>query len=471
MSISHVILVPPEQPGDSPRQGDAWRIGQVVNGVAAWTTIAGADSDPMSLAAAVQKAGVAGKPLVLALPSSWCLAATFPVTGLPRGDHKAMLYRFEERLPIAAESVVADFIISPAGDMCLGVCTRTERVRPWVDALEAAGVTVRSIAPLALLIAAGISTANPAARTAVSASAPSRALVCTAGFGGGFEIIALQGRSPIGWFHGAGTPADITRRIDWLGAMLGTDLVIEQLGSDIPDSVLAEASVAVAKKHALSPAAAALAGAAMLGTSGAAAIDLRRDALAPADRFRAYRGGLRAVAAAAIVFLTAVAAAALVRSQQYLHAAETADAQKLTDVRSAFPAALGSATADEVRTLLAQERRSWSNSIAGGAVSMGTVDGTGTGKPKSASGSALRTLRDVIKLLPDNNDIRIDTTMFAETTFQLSGRARSYDDIEKLATAIRAGHPDVSVSQARRGTDGHWNFTLGGATTAATAAR
>src|SRR4051794_32333241 len=54
--------------------------------------------------------------VLLALPSNWCLAAQIDAAGLPRGDRSAMLFRLEEKLPLAAEQVVADFAPAAGGE-------------------------------------------------------------------------------------------------------------------------------------------------------------------------------------------------------------------------------------------------------------------------------------------------------------------------------------------------------------------
>src|SRR5205823_5654772 len=55
----------------------------------------------------------------------------------------------EERLPLAAEEVVADFISHDGS--ALGVCARLDELRVLVDALESRGVSVQSVTPTALL--------------------------------------------------------------------------------------------------------------------------------------------------------------------------------------------------------------------------------------------------------------------------------------------------------------------------------
>src|SRR5438046_5218327 len=52
----------------------------------------------------------AGTPVVLAVPANRCLVASIQTIGLPPRDRKALLYRFEEKLPVAAEEIAADFV-------------------------------------------------------------------------------------------------------------------------------------------------------------------------------------------------------------------------------------------------------------------------------------------------------------------------------------------------------------------------
>src|SRR5687768_5808645 len=53
----------------------------------------------------------AGNEVLLALPSDWCLSAGIEISDLPKKDRRhAMLYRLEEKLPLAAEEFTADFV-------------------------------------------------------------------------------------------------------------------------------------------------------------------------------------------------------------------------------------------------------------------------------------------------------------------------------------------------------------------------
>src|SRR5215207_4587918 len=97
------------------------------------------DAVARRLAAELRRLGYAGRGVTLAVPAGWCMAATVDADAAGF-DRKAMLYRLEERLPIAVEEFVADFVEAPDGGRVLGVCGRIDVLRPWLDALERAGV-------------------------------------------------------------------------------------------------------------------------------------------------------------------------------------------------------------------------------------------------------------------------------------------------------------------------------------------
>ena len=115
--------------------------------------ITAADETADAVAAALKTAGYRFEPVLLAIPSHWCLCASVTTAGLPRKERRrAMIYRLEEKLPLAAEDVVADFLpAAPACDQNLGVCVQKQTVATLVDALEAKGVAIASICPAALL--------------------------------------------------------------------------------------------------------------------------------------------------------------------------------------------------------------------------------------------------------------------------------------------------------------------------------
>ena len=116
--------------------------------------------DPENLEALVDAAlraardsGARPVPLILALPSSACLAATVSTDGLLRQRRReALSYRLEEALPLDAENYVADFAPAGSTSEALGVAVEVDPLRLLIEALEARGLTIAHVCPTALLL-------------------------------------------------------------------------------------------------------------------------------------------------------------------------------------------------------------------------------------------------------------------------------------------------------------------------------
>ena len=104
------------------------------------------------IAKSLHKHGYRGEAVMLALPSRLCLCANVDEKGLRNRNRDAGLYfRLEERLPLALEEMVADFI--PGQDQSLGVAVAIDAVEPIILALEDQGIVISSVCPAALLLA------------------------------------------------------------------------------------------------------------------------------------------------------------------------------------------------------------------------------------------------------------------------------------------------------------------------------
>ena len=124
----------------------------------------------------VQALGARTPPLVVGLPSSWCFGATLNSAGLLRRQRRqGLLYRFEEILPVDAEALTADFIENKAG--VLGVAALNSKVKPLLDELENAGLTVAHFCPTALLVHQGY--LSEVARLSAGHPLPSFSLIAT----------------------------------------------------------------------------------------------------------------------------------------------------------------------------------------------------------------------------------------------------------------------------------------------------
>jgi hypothetical protein len=400
---------------------DAWRIGGTRNGAPFLTEVSGGlDAVP----AALKSAGHRGESILLALPSAQCLAAPIATAGLPAKDRRrAMAYRLEEKLPIAAEDVVADFIPAPADSPCaFGVCTRTAGLAPTIDALEAAGVAIAAICPAALLALQHLTESNPTAAAADAILWPTA--------DDQLELFLLQHARPHGWYVLPNDPKDLLLHLALefppgarprtiattslsaeLRAALSTrpDLRITDLKTPAPD--LAATSIARA----------------ILAGKAQPWIDLRRDALAARDPFRQVRTPLNCAIAAVVLFLCCAIAAMVWRAARYDQvAAHFADDQR-DEYRTAFPAA---PLPDDVRSRLESEERSL-RGLSG--------DGAAAPPPDEAG---LLTLRDLIARLPSPDDLRyrVLELRLDRGRFTLEGQTRAHADADAIAAALRAGN-------------------------------
>src|SRR5271167_1962222 len=123
-----------------------WRIAQWSGEVVSWSDAGfSSQSDPADIAeklpAALDRAGCRGGPIVFALASADCLAATIPTNALPRRDRRrAMEYRLEGKIPLAIEDVRADFVTH--NGRSLGVCVQTEKITAAMDVLRRCRMTI-----------------------------------------------------------------------------------------------------------------------------------------------------------------------------------------------------------------------------------------------------------------------------------------------------------------------------------------
>jgi len=105
-----------------------------------------------SLYEAIHQADCADAPVLLAVPATWCAAASISTDSLPRRDRlSAMAYRLEEKLPLATEEFSAGFISGK--DHALGICVILDKVLPITQALEARGLYIHAIIPTTTLLA------------------------------------------------------------------------------------------------------------------------------------------------------------------------------------------------------------------------------------------------------------------------------------------------------------------------------
>ena len=373
-------------------RSDGCRIATVAGSFLRWSE---SSRDAGAIASALRASGYRGEPVLLALAAMMCLPAPISLEGIGPRDRKAMLFRLEEQLPIAAEEFVADFVIHD--NHALGVAVRLDLIQSIVTALEAEGVRIATITSAAMLAIAEMNSSDGLVRIREEDRV---------------NVISLQHGTPVRWN------------------------LAESDDRAVPES---DDSAA---RH----------GAKILSGAARPILELRRDALAPADRLDSVRGALNWLLASAAVLLLALAAAELALAERFGNAAASSESALAGDFHAAFP---GWETANIPAVIESEHRK------------LATVESSKL--PPEVRRSALRTLRDVIAALPNNNAFVVDRMTFEDASFELEGHATSLQDVDSLAKSARAAGMDISPPQSRREDDGRWSFTIRGSKLSATA--
>jgi hypothetical protein len=405
-----------------------------------------ADATPQQRAAnattALQSLGHAGEPVILAIPSSWCYAASISVDDLPKGDRKAMTYRLEEKLPLAAESLIVDFVFTDdSAQKVLGICVAADLLKDLVDALEAGGVAVQAITPIVLLAAQGLG--------AIEGQDPHVLLCGEAGSNPAqLSVLACENGKPSSWALLPAEVGDVKLQLE-VAALEGEGSPhVEACGLD-PDLVdeLTEATgLIVTVRDGQVAELAARFGDEVLSGRQRPWVDFRRGQLAIQDPLRLYRRSLNALAASAAILLIVSAAVMIWRGVRYAHAANTADAQMVEAFRKQFP---GWAVPANVRAVIESEHRK-------------ATARAGESLPPEATRSALQTMRDVLDKLPAEGRFTLDRVTFEDQGFEMEGRLRSYEDVDAVAAAGRRAGLNVDPPQTHKDGQGFWSFTIRG---------
>ena len=390
----------------------------LVTSGAVWRVELDPSARPEEISAAIRDAlgSGGGGEVVVAIPSAWCFAAHVDCAGRNGGDRKTLLFRLEEKLPLAAEEIVADFINEPSRNRALAVAARVEQLRPLIAAIETAGVAVRCVSPLALLAV---------------------------------QQIAGDDEDPVIELWPEGDRVNVTARRG--GRVTAWSLVSEHDGAGVQRAVDVHAmsfdgAPDALRRGQLEEAAVGFARTILAGRSRPA-VELRRGPLAAADSLRPHRRSLNFALAAAAAFLVLLTGAMLVRAQRYERVVAAYERQLKDEFSRALP---DWTPPPNVRAVIDSEYRKAQSRLPDSA------------SPAGANASALRTLHEVLSRFPSQGRCDIDHLNFSEGSFELNGRVRSLEDVEPLATAAREAGLEVPPPVTRRGEDGSWTFTLRG---------
>lgn len=365
-----------------------WRAAAVSAGAIRWIPCAESSGDLPQRAAQLRgellAAGCAPQPLLLAIPSNWCLNARISTDKLGRGNrHDALAFRLEEHLPASAEDFIADYVEFDDGT-ALGVCSDAARLRACVDAFEGAGLAVAHICPLALLAAAHAATGNDA----------NQDLLLRCQNSPGCDYIEQRDGKPAAWRWFS--PDDPS--LQHLAASAGS--------MDAAEEPAARQAAKILEGTAWPPA------------------DFRRGALAPATRLHAHRAPLKAVFAALMLLFVSLALAAQWRASRYQAISREQQQKQIEVHKRLFPDQRAPASVKS--RLLAEQRK------------IAALSGNGDEETsRRMTASALVQLRDLLKGLSPELQLQIIELNFQPDLIRIEGQALSHVDAERIAAAVR----------------------------------
>jgi len=389
----------------------------------------------------LEKKGYRGEGILIALPSSWCFSASVQTGDLPRNDRKAMAYRLEEKLPVAAEAVVADFVVRQGGEG-LGVSAKLDPMKALIDALEGRGVAVQSVVPAALLSAQGVE--------AGASENPVFLLLSNPIFGSDVvEIVTLEGGQPSHWATVPAARGDVQLHLDMLSMSLSGKPRVETLGvgAEIAAALGRYSSEVKSREEDVVTLMVSAAGE-MLGGRRRAWVEFRRGALAVGDRLRLYRKQLNAALAAGVALMLGLSAAMFARERRYVGVETTANQQVVDAFREQFP---GWEVPANVRAVIDSEHRK------------AAMASTASGAPGLKGRSAVETFKGVLAQLPTEGKTSIRKMTFEDSAFEVEGLVKSYEQLDGIVAAARKAGMEVPAPESRKNAEGYWDFTLHGA--------
>ncbi|MEI7837033.1 MAG: hypothetical protein WCK05_11585, partial [Planctomycetota bacterium] len=368
--------------------------------------------------------GDLGSSVILALPSAWCLSATVSTDGLDRSSRRrAMGFRIEEQLPIAAEDAAVDFVMAD-DDTAMGVCAEFAKLEAIVAALEAAGLKVRHMCPAALLAAAAAVDEHGDVDAVLISGDDEPAEVAEAGY----DFVELRKGKPIRWWWLAQDAAAIQDRLVAWAAPGGGTKRLALIGPDAPmRKALVSAGAIESVDMKITRDEAVARHLAQAGKTGVALwVDLRCGRLAAPDRFEEYRKPLAALGAAVVLLLACLAGVMLWRGQQYAARTRQCVGQQVRLFKEAMP---NQPVPGSIKSRLVSERRK--------LVALGGQAAEGGASGSIQPVSALLRLRDVLKALPAQGRYRILDVNIQPDLIRLEGQVPNHADADVVAAGLR----------------------------------
>jgi len=372
-------------------------------------------NDAAALAEALADAGYAGEPVLLAIPSGWCLSGSVALASrrLAR-NRQAVAYALEEYLPLSAEEMVFDFMAPDT--LAFAVAAEIAALLPVITSLEEAGLAVTTITPIAMLLLAHLAHTQQLPRTGVAALVDSH----------GCDWVLLAGARPQQWRCLPPDNAALARELaaELLARNEDGPLPVTVIGLNGPaalsvpqfDPDLELTITEVGRDEVF------LAAADDVMSRGRRPwIELRRGQLGQYDPYRALRGSWYALLATLLFAMTCLSAVAWIRAGMCRELAATVDNQKRELFRQLFP---GSRVPTGVLLRLESEQRKLAGTSRDNVPAPQLLGVTGY-------------LLDMLDALPAELRLRLLDIQCAESTAYVEGEARQFGDVDTIAAALR----------------------------------
>ncbi len=363
--------------------------------------------------------------VILGIPSSWCLCGTVDVSDLPpRQRRNAMLFALEDKLPVTAESVVADFVV--AGKTALGIAAEVQRLRELIDACEQCGIYIDAICPTALLALQHL-----------------------------FKKESIQD-TPIVWRDAEGLNLFEFDSGGWLAHWRWLKSICASSGQE---HELSDSETQWLNQQFVDPNTPKVIRDNLIETATLTAkeiqaghveplINFRRDALDVTDRLRRLRGYLLSALTAAAILLLTITGTCWWRAQQY----QQAELQYQSALTSLYHENFGD------QPLPTSVKRRFGTRLR---ELKGLRGDQIDDNHELETTSALWLLHDILERLPSDMRICILDITIEQDHITLIGQARTHGDADRIASALRKGNRfDVEPPDTRKLSGGGVTFTL-----------
>jgi hypothetical protein len=349
-----------------------------------------------------------------------------------------MAYRLEEKLPVAAEQVTADFVVT--GDHAMGVCVVSEKWQRLIGALKAAEIAVELIAPTAVL-ALGAMTID-AEHDAVLLTDDRR-----------IELFVIDAGRPVRWHSMAPAGDELIAHLQMCRAgdqVLRVALCGAKTAEMARRVGMIEGLEVVEGDDAVVDAAAVDMAARVLAGKATAYVNLCQGALAAANPIGQLHRATKAAIAAALVLWACTMGAMAWRAHQYQRMTTTSEARQAEIYGKLFDGA----TPLNIKSRLISEHRSLAGVRQGGPSTLPVAE------------SVLPVVHRTLAALPAQLRFSITQLTVDEDELTIDGRVASHSAAEALASAIGRGTGwRIQPPRTQLLSGGEISFTLHGSRT------